>query len=143
PVHAVEIARKLNVSRVLFPIAAGAGSCLGFLAAPARVDRAWSKPARLDAVSWDEVDDVLGRLRSDAEVELHGAQAAAADIEWQILVEMRYAGQGASVTVEFPFRRLGGAFRPELEALFAKKYQDSYGGLLPTGITEAITWRVV
>ena len=45
PVHVVEVARKLQIPRVLATIAAGAGSCLGLLAAPARVDRAWSNPA--------------------------------------------------------------------------------------------------
>src|SRR5690606_1672180 len=43
PVHAVEVARKLGVKRVLVPIAAGAGSCLGFLAAPVRVERAYTR----------------------------------------------------------------------------------------------------
>ena len=143
PVHAVEIARKLNVKRVLFPIAAGAGSCLGFLAAPARVDRAWSKPTRLDAASWSEIDRALTEMRRDAETELRGTQTAVAEVDWDILVEMRYAGQGANVNVEFPFRRLESTFQPEMEALFAKKYQESYGGLLPTGIIEVITWRII
>jgi N-methylhydantoinase A len=45
PVHAAEVARKLGVGRLLCPIAAGAGSCLGLLAAPARVDTAAGSPA--------------------------------------------------------------------------------------------------
>ena len=34
PVHAVEVAAKLGIRHVLCPVAAGAGSCLGLLAAP-------------------------------------------------------------------------------------------------------------
>jgi N-methylhydantoinase A len=48
PVHAVEIAHKLGIDRILCTIAAGLGSCLGFLSAPARVDRVSSRAEFLD-----------------------------------------------------------------------------------------------
>jgi N-methylhydantoinase A len=143
PVHAVEIARKLRVPRVLFPIAAGAGSCLGFLAAPLRVDRSWSKPQSLEAVDWPEVDATLSDLRRDAEQELKSALTRPADVAWQILVEMRYVGQGANLTVSFPWRNADPAFATELDAAFRKTYETNYGGVLPAGRLEVVTWRVV
>jgi N-methylhydantoinase A len=143
PVHAVEIARKLRVPRVLFPIAAGAGSCLGFLAAPLRVDRAWSKPQSLETVNWPEVDATLAGLKRDAEQELNSALTRPADVAWQILVEMRYVGQGANLTVSFPWRGADPAFATELDAAFRKAYETNYGGVLPAGTLEVVTWRVV
>jgi N-methylhydantoinase A len=143
PVHAVEIARKLRVPRVLFPIAAGAGSCLGFLAAPLRVDRAWSKPQSLETVNWPEVDATLADLKRDAEHELNSALTRPADGAWQILVEMRYVGQGANLTVSFPWRGAEPAFATELDAAFRKAYETNYGGVLPAGTLEVVTWRVV
>ena len=143
PVHAVEIARKLRVPRVLFPIAAGAGSCLGFLAAPLRVDRAWSKPQSLEAVDWPEVDATLSDLRRDAEQELKSALTRPAHVAWQVLVEMRYVGQGANLTVSFPWRDADLAFATELDAAFRKAYETNYGGVLPAGTLEVVTWRVV
>jgi N-methylhydantoinase A len=143
PVHAVEIARKLRVPRVLFPIAAGAGSCLGFLAAPLRVDRSWSKPQSLEAVDWREVDATLAELKRDAERELKSALTRPADVAWQILVEMRYVGQGANLTVSFPWRGADAAFATELDAAFRKAYETNYGGVLPAGTLEVVTWRVV
>jgi len=143
PVHAVEIARKLRVPRVLFPIAAGTGSCLGFLAAPVRVDRSWSKSARIDAIEWTELAGVVSGLKADAEAELNAAAPRDAEVDWQLLVEMRYAGQGANLTVAFPFRALDAAFRADLTEAFQRKYQENYGGLLPSGTPEVVTWRVV
>jgi N-methylhydantoinase A len=143
PVHAVEIARKLRVPRVLFPIAAGTGSCLGFLAAPLRVDRSWSRPARLEIIDWGEVDATLSGLKSDAEQELQSARTRPADVTWQILVEMRYVGQGANLTVSFPLRRVEAAFASELDAAFRKAYETNYGGVLPAGSLEVVTWRIV
>ena len=143
PVHAVEIARKLRVPRVLFPIAAGTGSCLGFLAAPVRVDRSWSKSTRIDAIEWTELAGVVSGLKADAEAELNTAVPSDAEVDWQLLVEMRYVGQGANLTVAFPFRAPDAAFHADLTEAFQRKYQENYGGLLPSGTPEAVTWRVV
>ena len=143
PVHAIEIARKLRVPRVLFPIAAGTGSCLGFLAAPLRVDRSWSRPARLEAIDWREVEATLSGLKRDAEQELQSALTRPADVTWQILVEMRYVGQGANLTVSFPLRNVEPAFASELDAAFRKAYEINYGGVLPAGSLEVVTWRIV
>jgi N-methylhydantoinase A len=143
PVHAVEIARKLRVPRVLFPIAAGTGSCLGFLAAPLRVDRSWSKPQGLETVDWQEIAATLAGLKREAEHELASALTQPADVAWQILVEMRYVGQGASLTVSFPWRTIGAAFATELDAAFRKAYEINFGGVLPAGSLEVVTWRIV
>jgi N-methylhydantoinase A len=143
PVHAVEIARKLRVPRVLFPIAAGAGSCLGFLAASIRVDRSWSKPQSLETVDWQGVEVTLADLKRDAEQELKSALTRPADVAWQILVEMRYVGQGANLTVSFPWRSANPAFAAELDAAFRKAYEINYGGVLPAGTLEVVTWRIV
>ncbi|BAT59410.1 acetophenone carboxylase gamma subunit [Variibacter gotjawalensis] len=143
PVHAVEIARKLRVPRVLFPIAAGTGSCLGFLAAPIRVDRSLSKPTRLEAVDWVETDTAVSALKRDAEKELNETLTGPAEVTWQLLVEMRYVGQGANLTVSFPLRKLDATFAPDLEAEFRKSYEINYGGVLPSGTLELVTWRIV
>lgn len=143
PVHAVEIARKLRVPRVLFPIAAGAGSCLGFLAASIRVDRSWSKPQSLETIDWQEVDATLSDLKRDAAQELKSALTRPAAVAWQILVEMRYVGQGANLTVCFPWRTVDPAFATELDAAFRKAYETNYGGVLPAGTLEVVTWRIV
>lgn len=143
PVHAVEIARKLRVPRVLFPIAAGAGSCLGFLAAPVRVDRSWSKPMRIEAIDWREVDGALVQLRRDAELELAGALRASDEVAWELLVEMRYVGQGANLSVSFPLRTIDASFSAELESAFHRSYEKNYGGVVPQGSLEIVTWRIV
>jgi N-methylhydantoinase A len=143
PVHAVEIARKLRIPRVLFPIAAGTGSCLGFLAAPLRVDRSWSKPQGLETVDWQEIETTLADLKREAERELKSALTSPADVTWQILVEMRYVGQGANLAVSFAWRRVEPSFAGELDAAFRKAYEINYGGVLPAGSLEVVTWRIV
>jgi N-methylhydantoinase A len=140
PVHAVEVAHKLRIGRVLCPIAAGAGSCLGFLSAPARVDRSWSRKQRFNDVDWTEVDEVLRELRRDAETELQGATDV--DVQWLIGVDVRYAGQGDAVTVELPYRIVNGDFEPLLRQAFDDRYRDLYGRNVPDAVPEVVTWRL-
>ena len=56
---------------------------------------------------------------------------------------MRYVGQGANLTVSFPWRSADPAFATELDAAFRKAYETNYGGVLPAGTLEVVTWRVV
>jgi N-methylhydantoinase A len=142
PVHVVEVARKLNIPRVLATIAAGAGSCLGLLAAPARVDRAWSQPCLLKDIDWKQVAKAYEGMRSDAESELKSAGANLKSIKWFIGAEMRYAGQGHNVSVSLPWRMVGATLSPVLLKAFEANYKQLYGHLVPGAAPQVITWRL-
>jgi N-methylhydantoinase A len=142
PVHVVEVARKLQIPRVLATIAAGAGSCLGLLAAPARADRAWSQPCLLKDIDWSQVANAYHGMRSDAEAELQSAGAGSAAVRWAIGAEMRYAGQGHNVSVSLPWRKVGAAIAPALLKAFETNYRQLYGHLVPGAAPQLITWRL-
>ncbi len=142
PLHVVEVARKLQIPRVLATIAAGAGSCLGLLAAPARVDRAWSNPTLLKDIEWDRVATVYADLRADAENELKSAGADTVSLQWWIGAEMRYAGQGHNVSVSLPWRRITSGMAPVLLKEFEKRYKQFYGHLVPNAAPQIVTWRL-
>ena len=140
PVHAVEVARNLRIPRVLIPIAAGAGSCLGMLAAPARADRAWSNPQLLANCDWQTIEKSLTILKIDAEKELEMANAK--DIHWQIRLEMRYYGQGADISIAIDWQALSPETGNLILNLFEEQYQKLYGRLVPNANPQIITWRL-
>src|ERR1043166_315243 len=142
PVHAVEVARKLRIKRVLSTIAAGAGSCLGLLAAPARTDRAWSKPCVLADVDWREAARELGAMHADAARELSSAGAQGRPINWYLNVEMRYVGQGHNVTATVPYRAVNKSLGAALVKAFEQRYKHLYGQTVPNGVPQVITWRL-
>ncbi len=142
PVHVVEVARKLRIPRVLATIAAGAGSCLGLLAAPARVDRAWSNPTLVRDIDWSRVATVYDELRADAEDELKSAGAGSVKLQWWIGAEMRYAGQGHNVSVSLPWRKVTAAMKAALLKAFEHRYQKFYGHLVPNAVPQVVTWRL-
>jgi N-methylhydantoinase A len=140
PVHAVEVARKLRIPRVMVPIAAGAGSCLGMLAAPARVDRALSDPRLVAEIDWDSVAGKMDALKREAESELAGAGAA--EVEWILGADMRYFGQGAEVAVIFPYAPIRPELGRELVQLFEENYKKLYGRTVAGAKPQLITWRL-
>jgi N-methylhydantoinase A len=140
PVHAVEVARKLHIPRVLVPIAAGAGSCLGMLAAPARVDRAWSSPQLVQDTQWSQVAAALEQLKREAQAELD--TAGATDVTWHIGVDMRYFGQGAEVPVTIPYEPITERAGAIILASFEEQYRKLYGRTVPGAKPQVITWRL-
>jgi N-methylhydantoinase A len=142
PVHAVEVARRLGIRRVLCPIAAGAGSCLGLLAAPARVDRSWSKPMLLDGLGWEETAAVMKALKREAEAELEQAGAGDVALEWSYSLEMRYAGQGSTITVTMPWQVPTPAMAGQLRERFEGAYRALYGDIVPGAQPQVVTWRL-
>ncbi len=124
PVHAWHVARKLGVSRVVCPPGAGAGSTIGMLMAPARVDRVTSFTTPLAGADLAAAGRIFAGLEKEA---LDVLRLTGADIEGRTvrhLADMRYIGQGSEITVVLP-QALGdaevkSAFEAAYKALFAR-----------------------
>ncbi|MCE2519251.1 MAG: hydantoinase/oxoprolinase family protein [Alphaproteobacteria bacterium] len=139
PVHAVDVARRLRIRRIVCPVASGVGSCLGFLAAPARSDRSWSKVEPLLDVDMDAVALRLDDARVSAGAELASAGIDSCTVEWRATAEVRYVGQGNTVDVPIDAK-------PERSAVlagFEAAYNKTFGRLVPGGVPEVVTWRLV
>jgi N-methylhydantoinase A len=143
PVHAVDVARRLRISTVLCTIAAGAGSCLGLLAAPARVERSWSRRSLLSEVAWHEVADATAALHADAQQELAAAGVEISATVWELALDMRYRGQSHNVGVTFPLAPIGHSLRERILELFETRYRHLYGALVPGAEPEVVTWRLI
>ncbi|MDP1837697.1 MAG: hydantoinase/oxoprolinase family protein [Reyranella sp.] len=124
PVHAWHVARKLGVKRVVCPPGAGAGSTIGMLMAPARVDRVASYAAALASADMGALDQTFADLEKES---LGVLRLTGADIEGRSikrLADMRYIGQGSEITVIMPSplteASVRTAFEAAYKALFAR-----------------------
>ncbi len=142
PVHAVAVAENLGIGRVLCTIAAGAGSCLGLLAAPARADRSWSNVSRLTDVDWVEAARVFDGLKDEAEAELAAAGAEMGKIVWNLGIEVRYMGQGNAVEVDLPYGGIKAGLAATILKGFEKKYAKLFGQIVPDAEPQVVTWRL-
>ena len=124
PVHAWHVARKLGVKRVVCPPGAGAGSTIGMLMAPARVDRVASFTLPLAGADMTAPADMFAALERES---LDVLRLTGADIERRTvkrLADMRYIGQGSEITVALPSplteAGVRAAFEVAYKALFAR-----------------------
>jgi N-methylhydantoinase A len=124
PVHAWNVARKLGVKRVVCPPGAGAGSTIGMLMAPARVDRVMSFTQPLGGADFKEAERIFAAQEKDA---LDVLRPTGADTSGRVvrrLADMRYIGQGSEITVAMPSplteAGVRAAFEAAYKALFAR-----------------------
>ncbi len=130
PIHAARLAAKLGIRRILVPTAAGVGSAVGFLRAPAAYQVVRSLPLRLSAFDPGRVNAVFAALEREAQAVVSAAAPGAA-LEQTRIAYMRYLGQGHEIVAPLPVRPLGAADRAVLQAAFDDAYRKLYGRLIP------------
>ena len=112
------------MKRVVCPPGAGAGSTIGMLMAPARVDRVASFTAALAGADMTAPRRIFAALEKES---LDVLRLTGADVEARTvrrLADMRYIGQGSEITVTMPSPLTEAGVRAEFEkaykALFAR-----------------------
>jgi N-methylhydantoinase A len=137
PLHAFSVARILRSGRMVSPARAGVASAHGFLGAPFGFDVARSAPGMLADMDWHRVLDLLDELENEAR-----QKVGRIDGTRRIEADLRYRGQGATVTISVPADLEPGSaaagLQHELEAEYRRRY-----GRVPDGVEpEILTWRL-
>jgi N-methylhydantoinase A len=143
PLHAVSIARRLGIPRVLIPQMAGVLSAYGLLVAEAGRDLSRSLLQPLATLDATELAAHFASLEEEGLEKLgaEGLNVAEASTRWS--VDLRYIGQSHELNV--PIR--GDGSRRELspgtlEADFHALHRERYGHAAPGEPTEVVTVRV-
>ena len=128
PLHALALAGKLGIERVIVPAHAGVGSAIGFLLAPVAYELARSCHVRLHEFK----AGVLNKLFDEMSEYAHGIVASGAPGRERTELrqaQMRYIGQGYSIPVNVPVRSLGKHDAPSLQQAFDEAYINLYSKL--------------
>jgi N-methylhydantoinase A len=138
PLHAVRLAQKLGIRRIVVPPDAGVGSALGFLGAPIAYEVVRTLLVRLDLLEQTTIASLFAEMRTEAEAVVrlgvpHG------DLVETRTGFMRYRGQGHEVGVPLPDDPLDPA---ALRAAFDATYTRVYGRVIPRLEVEAVTWTL-
>ena len=139
PVHAIRVAKKLGIPRVVFPVAAGVMSAIGLLASPLAFEVALTRKRFLRDLDDIEFANTFAEVESEAAAPLVAAGLDTSRITIVRRLEMHYHGQGHEIEVTLPaagsgVSPLADLFRRRYEALYAFAPLDS-----PLVIT---TWLV-
>lgn len=136
PLHAMEIARKLKIPRIIVPDAAGVFSALGFLMAVPSYEVSRSYPRRLDGVDADALTAVFDDLRDQAGGIIAQAAPGAAQT-FSLFADLRYVGQGHQLRVP-----LQSTDRAAITQAFRREYLAAYGYVYDDLAVEIVTLRV-
>ncbi len=142
PVHAYHVAAKLNLRTLVCPPAAGVGSTIGLLMAPARIDRVASMVQRLDALDWPAFEALYQKLEADARAVLADTGADLTALGVRRLADMRYVGQGSEIAVPLSEGPYGADFEPALTAAFETLYRQLFSRTPPDVAIQIINLRV-
>ncbi len=138
PLHAVRLAQKLGMHRVVVPPDAGVGSALGFLGAPIAYEVVRTALVRLDLLEQATIDSLFAGMRAEAEAVVRLGVPHGTLVETRTGF-MRYRGQGHEVAVTLPDGKLDPT---ALRAAFDATYARVYGRVIPKLEVEAVTWTL-
>jgi N-methylhydantoinase A/oxoprolinase/acetone carboxylase beta subunit len=141
PIHAVGVARRLGVVRVICPLAAGVLSAWGLLTGPLAFEFARSSPSDLDSSDLESVEGLLRALEAEGTRLL--VQANVNEIKVERSVDMCYVGQRYEVTTPLPRQPLTRRDREILKNTFDEAYESAYGRSLRGLPARCVTWRVL
>jgi N-methylhydantoinase A len=141
PLHALSIARKLKIPRVIFPVGAGVMSALGLLISPLAFEMARSRRIHVADVDVEDFTATFKALEEEATSFLLKAGVAPGDITLTRRLDMRYQGQGHEIEVTLPGTHDPRALFADLGKLFDRAYEAAYTLRLDEP-AEIINWKV-
>ena len=138
PVHAMGVARKLGIPRVIFPVAAGVMSALGLLASPLNFEVARTRQVFVGDLTQTDFDATFAALEAEATAPLTAAGIGREEMNISRRLDMRYHGQGHEIEVSLPPK-------PGVEAL-PEIFREHYAAIHGTALLDAppviTTWKV-
>lgn len=127
PLHAVLVARELQMPRVIIPNAPGHFSAYGMLVADLRRDYVRTRFTSLEAFDFDEVNRLYEAMEKEGESEIRRAAVNVGDIRIERGLDMRYVGQEHAAPVEIPLDVFDSHDLTAIKRLFDAVHLQRYG----------------
>ena len=141
--HASEVARQLQVSRVYIPASAPVLSAYGMLNTDIKYDFFRSYPVSLDRMDLNELRAILDDLGAQGRGKLAAQGVAGEAVEIHYSADMRYLDQIYEVTVPLPDPALTDSeFVALLTSNFHRRYQELYSYSQQDQEVRLVTLRV-
>ena len=141
PLHAVRVAEKVGVRRIIVPPDPGAGSAIGFLSAPVSFELVRSHYVRVADFDVAAVNTLLDDMQRQAVAVVETGSDGAA-LTMRRTAFMRYRGQGHEIEIDIPRGTLDADRIARLVAAFEADYTRLYGRIVPGMALEVMSWSV-
>ncbi len=127
PLHAVAVAREINIPKVAVPRYPGTFSALGMLLAAWRQDFVQTFVAELARVDGAQIDKQFAVMADPGRLQLQKDGLGAAPVEMVRSVDLRYRGQDHALPVPLRSTQLDAAGAAALRREFDQLHERHYG----------------
>ena len=141
PAHALRIARKLRIPRVVFPAGAGVMSAIGMLVSPLSFEVARTLHVVLKELTPERFARQFAGLDAEARDFLVRAGVEPSTIRMSRRLDMRYEGQGYEIEVRLPDAADAASLHADLPTLFVRSYAEIFSTSLIDEPVEIVNWK--
>lgn len=142
PLHAAGIARTLQIKRVVVPPGAGVFSAYGLLFSQIGQEDIQTVILPLDTEHLGPLGVAVTSSQARVLDDLAAQGFAEADVELELRLDMRYAGQAHFLSVTAPRPEVSVADIAELRARFRREHERTYGHANEDGTIEVLNVRL-
>ena len=142
PLRACMVAKGLGIRTVIIPPFPGLGSAMGLLLTDVRHNYMLSRLHALNAVAADESEATFNELLQRARNEAEAEGTAAETIVHDLLLDLRYVGQGYELTIPCPSARLTDSVKQTLAQRFHQAHLKMYGHEARNKHIEVVNFRL-
>ncbi len=141
PLHAVLVARELQMPQVIIPNAPGHFSAFGMLVADLRRDYVRTRFTPLESMDFEDVNAMFEAMELEGAAQIRAAAVKVADLSIQRGLDMRYVGQEHAVSVDIPTQIFEQRDIAGIKQLFDAMHQQRYGYCSETERAEVVSIR--
>lgn len=141
PLHALQLAQKLNIGRIIVPQNSSVGSAVGFLWAPIAYEVVRSCYMTTQRFDSETANMLLADLHAEA-FEVVCKDAGQSNVKVKRSAYMRYVGQGHEIEVPLPEGELSAEDSAAIQSSYEFHYQRLFGRTIPQRDIEFLSWSV-
>jgi N-methylhydantoinase A len=127
PVHAMDVARALDIGRALVPVSPGVFTAVGMLASDIEHHFVRAHAGVLSALNCDAANARLDDMAAEANAAMAAEGYPQGDAGLEFQADLRYLGQASELTIALPGGRFVAPGLAELRAAFNREYATTYG----------------
>jgi N-methylhydantoinase A len=142
PLHAADVARALHIPTIIVPTFPGQFSAAGMLLADLRHDYVRTYYSTLDRAEFGELVTIVAELSETARRRLQDERASEEAVRLALSLDVRYAGQDASMAIPIDPDLLARADRRGVASMFNDVHQRTFGYHDPARPLEIVSVRL-
>jgi N-methylhydantoinase A len=131
PLHAMDVAELLGITKVIIPRFPGLFSAFGMLVADMVYDFQAPVMQNLDQVSASELSAIFARLEGQVRARLDASGVPASAVELQRVADCRYLGQAEDISVEVPEGEMSAAQVEQIRSTFIANHKRAWNFVMP------------